>query len=384
MSEPAPPRSRALLLTHVFPDPQGVGLARRGWRWACELAAQHDLEIVLITRNEGQPVPPSPLPGRLRVVHCTGAPIASRGLADWFDPDAGAARALAALEGPRPARIVVFRFYLHDMAAQLPPDWRAIAEMDCDDLESATRWSLAALALRRGRWSAARACMAQARGYAKLERSLLPAYATVHVSAFEDAARLRRLPGMKAVHASPNKLVPEPDLVPAPMPVGGRTLLFVGALFYPPNEDALLWFARAVLPALRRRVPDVRIVAAGRAEEALVQQLARHGIVYVHSPADLRPLYAEATAVIAPVRGGGGTKLKVLEAWQHERPLVATSHAARGLAVESGRHLLVADRPLEFARHCAALLADPVLAAALVRDAAVLLKARYCLDAPTR
>jgi glycosyltransferase involved in cell wall biosynthesis len=379
MSGPAVPRGRALLLTHILPDPRGVGLARRGWRWACELAAQHELEVVLITRHEGRPVPPAPLPGTLRIVPCTGDPIAPRRLEDWFDPDAASAAALGALDGPRPARILVFRFYLHDMAALLPPDWRAIAELDCDDWESATRSSLAVLALRRGRLRSAGRQVAQAVRYARLERRLLPSYATVHVSAFEDAARLRRLPGIGAVRASPNKIVPEPGLAPTAAPVGGRTLLFVGALFYPPNEDAILWFAQAVLPALRRLVPDVRVVAAGRAEEDLQRHLARNGIAYVHAPEDLGPLYAGATAVIAPVRGGGGTKLKVLEAWQHGRPLVATSHATRGLAVEAGRHLLVADRPRNFARHCAAVLTDPALAMGLVCEAGALLQARYCL-----
>jgi len=175
MSTQAVGRGRAVLLTHVFPDPGGVGLARRGWRWACELAARHDeLEIILVTRHEGQHVPPFPLPGRLRIVHCTGKPIAPRNLTDWFDPDAGSASALGALDGPTPARIVVFRFYLHDMAAQLPVAWRAVAEMDCDDLESATRRSLAVLDLRHGRFRAAWARMADAWRYARLERRLLP------------------------------------------------------------------------------------------------------------------------------------------------------------------------------------------------------------------
>lgn len=381
MNDAPAARGRALMLTHVLPDPQGVGLARRGWRWVCELALQHDLEVLLVTRHEGQPIPPTPLPGRLRTIPLMGTPVAPRRLADWFDPDAAAAAALGALEGPRPQRIVVFRFYLHDLAALLPPDWRAMAEMDCDDWESATRWSLARLALRRGQLRTVGQRLAQALHYARLERRLLPSYATVHVAAHEDAARLRRLPGMRTVHASPNKIVPEPGLAPAALPPGGRTLLFVGALFYPPNEDALLWFARSVLPRLRRRVPDVRVVAAGRAEEDLQRQLAHHGIDYAHAPDDLAPLYAQATAAIAPVRGGGGTKLKVLEAWQHCRPLVATSHAARGLSAEHGRHLLIADRAEDFARQCAVVLLDPRLAAGLVREAGALLQARYCLGA---
>lgn len=383
MSDAQVPRSRAILLTHVLPDPQGVGLMRRGWRWACELAATHALDIVLVTRHAEAPVPRTPLPGRLHVVHCTGPALAPRALADWFEPDAGAAAALAALPGPAPGRVLVFRFYMHDLAAHLPAAWRAVAEMDCDDWESATRRSLAGLALRHGRWRAAAQGLLQARRYAQLERQLLPTYRTVHLSAFEDAARVGRLPGMREVRASPNRLVPDPGPDLPPPPKDGRTLLFVGALFYPPNEDALLWFARAVLPRLRRRVPDVQVVAAGRAEASLRQQLAAHGIAYAHEPADLRPLYAQATAVIAPVRGGGGTKLKVLEAWQYGRPVVATSHAARGLAVEPGRHLLVADRADRFARHCAALLTDPVLAERLAREAGRLLHAEYCLASPS-
>lgn len=372
-------RSRAVLLTHVLPSPDGVGLMRRGWRWACELAATHELDIVLVTRGAEGPVPRTPLPGTLHVVRCTGPALTRRRLADWFEPDAAAAAALGALPGPVPARVLVFRFYLHDLASHLPPAWRAVAEMDCDDWESATRRSLAGLALRRGRWRAAAARLVQSRRYARLERLLLPTYRTVHLAAVEDATRLARLPGMGEVRTSPNRIVADTPHVPSPPPAGGPTLLFVGALFYPPNEDAVLWFAQAVLPRLRRLVPDVQVIAAGRAEGSLRRRLAAHGITYAHEPADLRPLYAQATAVIAPVRGGGGTKLKVLEAWHYARPLVATAHAVRGLQVEPGRHVLVADRAGPFALHCAALLTDAALAARIAGEGERLLRAQYCL-----
>ncbi|WP_018387538.1 glycosyltransferase family 4 protein [Ancylobacter sp. FA202] len=372
-------RSRAVLLTHVLPSPDGVGLMRRGWRWACELAATHDLDIVLVTRGAEAPVARTPLPGALHVVHSTGPALKRRRLADWFEPDAAAAAALGALSGSVPARVLVFRFYLHDFASHLPPAWRAVAEMDCDDWESATRRSLAGLALRRGRWRTAAARLVQSRRYARLERLLLPSYRTIHLSAAQDATRLARLPGMGEVRTSPNLVVA--DAMPAlpPPPAGGRTLLFVGALFYPPNEDAVLWFTRSVLPLLRRLVPDVQVIVAGRADASLRRRLAAHGITYAHEPADLRPLYAQATAVIAPVRGGGGTKLKVLEAWHYARPLVGTSHAVRGLQVEPGRHVLVADRAGLFALHCAALLTDAALAARIADEGERLLRAQYCL-----
>ena len=81
MNDAPAARGRALLLTHVLPDPQGVGLARRGWRWVCELALQHDLEVLLVTRHEGQPIPPTPLPGRLRTIPLMGTPVAPRPIA---------------------------------------------------------------------------------------------------------------------------------------------------------------------------------------------------------------------------------------------------------------------------------------------------------------
>jgi glycosyltransferase involved in cell wall biosynthesis len=372
---------RALLLTHILPDPHGVGLYRRAWRWVAELAAQNELEILVITTF---PHPPArhPLPADVRFVHRTEPPIAPRDLADWFDPDASIAHILSGLSGPVPDRIVVYRFYMHDVAALLPPEWRAKAEIDCDDWEAATRFSLAVLAFRRRQYALAWSRLAEAVRYFRLERAAFSTYRMVHIAAFEDAARLRRLTGVRTITISPNKIVPTERTAPTAPAAGSKTLLFVGALFYPPNEDAMLWFGEAILPRLRRLVPDVRIVAAGRAEDSLKHRLALDGIDYVHSPDDLRPIYAQATAVIAPLRGGGGTKLKVLEAWLHERPVVATRHAARGLVAEPGRHLLVADTADDFARACAQVLADPELAARLVRDSHDLLRTHYLADEP--
>jgi polysaccharide biosynthesis protein PslH len=374
---------RAVLLTHVVPDPNGVGLARRAWRWATELAAERPLDILLVAPHQ-PPAPAYPLPGVLHFIQRAGPPLSSRGIADWIDTDRNVADILSRLPGPPPDRIVVFRFYLHDIAALLPPAWRSKAEIDCDDWEAGTRWSLAAIAFRRGDYSMARRRLGEAMRYARLERKILPSYARVHVSAWEDARWLRRLTGARNIVASPNRIVAEPGLTPSPLRAGSRMLLFVGALFYPPNEDALLWFGEAVLPELRRLAPDVRIVAAGSAEEPLRRRLAGFGIEHVHAPEDLAPLYAEAAAVIAPLRGGGGTKLKVLEAWQHERPLVATSHAMRGIEAQPGRHVLIADRPRDFARACALVLSDRGLAARLGREGGVLVRKAYTIAAPLK
>ncbi len=372
---------RALLLSPVVPDPKGNGLARRAWRWAAELAADHALDILVVS-SYPQSLPDRPLLGRMQVVPCKGPPIQSRKLADWIDPDARVVEAVSSLSGPVPDRIVVFRLYLHDVAMLLPQAWQARMELDCDDWEAATRFSLAGLALRHGRISAAWRRLIEAARYARVEREVFGAYKTVHVSAAEDIAGLRRLTGHRALNVCPNLIAPEPDLALCPPAAGSKTLLFVGTLAYPPNEDAMLWFGAAILPRLRRLVPQVRIVAAGRADARLQRRMARDGIEYVHAPAELRQIYADCAVVIAPLRGGGGTKVKVLEAWLHARPLVVTSHAARGFEAHAGQHFLVADSARDFAQACARLLTDPSLAARLARQGNELVRSNYLISDP--
>ena len=374
-------RPRAVLITATTPDPNGVGLALRAYRWVAELAAQYALDILVVS-NEPRPAPTHPLPARVAFLHRIGAPLNARPLEDWIAPDEPIRTTLVALSGPTPVRVVVFRAYLHDVAAHLPPEWRARAELDCDDWEAATRLSIAKLAVRHGRLRDAAQALRNGVRYAAIERRIFPTYKTVYLSAFEDVRRLRSLTGGRNFEALPNRIVADAALRPPPLAADSRTLLFVGALHYPPNDDAMRWFGKAILPRLRRLAPDVRVIAAGRAEGRLQRRLERDGIEYVHGPEDLAPIYAGAAAVIAPLRGGGGTKLKVLEAWRHGRPVVATSHAVRGLAARDGEHLLVANSPRAFAAACAQLLANAPLAAHLAANARALLDDRYTLAPP--
>ncbi|MGP8231290.1 MAG: glycosyltransferase family 4 protein [Methylovirgula sp.] len=383
MTDEAPRSGRAFLLSPVVPDARGNGLARRAWRWVAELAADHALEILVVSTYP-QPPPDRPLPARMQIVLCGSPPIHPRKLADWIDPDAPVVKSISSLSGPVPDRIVVFRLYLHDVAALLPQAWRVRMELDCDDWESATRLSLAGLALRHGRIRTALRRLLEAARYARLEREVFGAYKTVHVSAAEDIPRLRRLTGHRALDVCANLIAPEPGLMPRPPAPGNKTLLFVGTLTYPPNEDAMLWFGAAILPRLRRLVPQVRVVAAGRADEHLQRCMASDGIEYVHAPAELRQIYADCAVVIAPLRGGGGAKIKVLEAWLYARPLVATSHVARGFEARAGEHFLVADNARDFAQACAQLLDDPGLAARLAREGNELVRSRYLINGPEK
>jgi glycosyltransferase involved in cell wall biosynthesis len=138
-------------------------------------------------------------------------------------------------------------------------------------------------------------------------------------------------------------------------------LLIVGTLAYPPNQDAVGFFAREVLPLLWAARPDVTLDVVGRgpAPRDVVDALQDRRCRLHESPIDLTPFYSEAALVVAPVRRGLGTRIKVIEALAQEKALVATSFAPAGLGLESGKHYVAADSACDLARACAELLANP-------------------------
>lgn len=143
-------------------------------------------------------------------------------------------------------------------------------------------------------------------------------------------------------------------------------LLFTGTLDYAPNADAVRWFVAEVLPLVRARNREARLIVVGRNPPADVLALAREGEVEVTGWVDdLTPYQRAASVAVAPLRFGGGTKLKVLEALAAGRPLVATSVAAAGIAIADGQHLLVRDDAASFAAAVSELLENDARASEL-------------------
>jgi sugar transferase (PEP-CTERM/EpsH1 system associated) len=123
----------------------------------------------------------------------------------------------------------------------------------------------------------------------------------------------------------------------------GPNLVFTGRMDYRPNIDAVRWFAREVLPLLRRRVPAVRFWIVGASPTNEVRDLAALTSVQVTGRvADTRPYLASADVVVAPLRIARGIQNKVLEAMAMARPVVATPEAFEGVRAEPGRDILLA------------------------------------------
>jgi sugar transferase (PEP-CTERM/EpsH1 system associated) len=147
------------------------------------------------------------------------------------------------------------------------------------------------------------------------------------------------------------------------------TLLYVGAMHYYPNADAVRFFFETMYERIRQAVPDVRVQIVGHAPAPDIEQLVRFpGVEVTGSVADVRPYYEEATAFIVPLRLGGGTRLKIIEAMAMGLPVVSTTVAAEGLSVQPGEDILIADDPSSFIESVLRLLADSELRQRIARS----------------
>jgi glycosyltransferase involved in cell wall biosynthesis len=193
----------------------------------------------------------------------------------------------------------------------------------------------------------------------------------------EDAAALEAIvPGLGAV-VVPNGVDVAGATAPAPGP--DPAVFFAGKLDYRPNVDACEWLVRDVLPRIRRRVPSVRVVLAGRDPAPAVRRLAGAGVEVTGplSDAALAARRAAAWVEVVPLRMGSGVRFKALEAMAAGVPLVATTLGAAGTGARPGEHALIADDAPGFAAAVTTLLEQPPRRAALARAARALAAERH-------
>jgi sugar transferase (PEP-CTERM/EpsH1 system associated) len=137
-------------------------------------------------------------------------------------------------------------------------------------------------------------------------------------------------------------------------------VVFVGALDYRANIDAVTWFADEVWPAVRSQHPELELALVGREPVPAVRRLAKiPGIRVFANVPDVRPHLAAAKIVIAPLRIARGIQNKVLEAMAMANPVICSPAALEGLSAEPGRHLALADQPAQWQQTIAAWTENP-------------------------
>lgn len=224
----------------------------------------------------------------------------------------------------------------------------------------------------------------EARLLCRVERSLAERVGALFCVSNADAEYFR-IAGGTAVHVVPNGVDCQTY---AGLPTGRRQanplVLFIGAMSWEPNVSAAGFLARRVLPELRQQWPQARLRVVGRDPVTAVRELAcLPGVEVTGTVPDVVPHLAEASALAVPLEAGGGTRLKILEAFAAGLPVVSTPVGCEGLNVRPEEHLLVADRT-DFAAVLNRVLFDGSFAHVMAERSRLLAREHYDWQPITR
>jgi sugar transferase (PEP-CTERM/EpsH1 system associated) len=149
----------------------------------------------------------------------------------------------------------------------------------------------------------------------------------------------------------------------APFAKNGPVFMFTGAMDYLPNIEAVIWFSKHVLPAIRAAFPGAKFMIVGSNPSSRVRNLADDPAIVVTGRVESTAAYlAHADVAVAPLMIARGIQNKVLEAMAMARPVVVSNGALTGISAISGHHLISAESTADWSEHCIALIRDPARA----------------------
>ncbi len=270
--------------------------------------------------------------------------------------------------------------YLQQIAAQRGEASTPLLVYDAHNAETVIqRRAFQTDRLQPHRWFAALYSRLQLPRLARLERHTCALADTVLCVSAEDRAALREmLPGLHPMLLPNGIFLDDYPTTVKPAGLPAPALVFSGKMDYRPNVDAVLWFAREILPRVRKTHVETTFVVAGKAPVPRVQRLAENPGITVTGPVpDVRPYIAAATVYVIPLRMGGGTRFKMLEGMALRRPIVSTTIGAEGFPVANGRELLLADSADEQASAICSLIDDAQTRARLGMAGRAFVEARY-------
>ena len=365
-------RAKLLFLSHTLPFPPDGGVNIRTWHTYRLLAQAFDVTALCFYRRQHRPTPADVERGlegmrrygraeafaipqewsraRLLRDHATSV-LTGRAYTILAYEDAAYRRRVA----EELSRCDIVHVDSLDLAGYLPLVRQAGKPVVCShhNVESTLLRRRAAT-----EGSAARRAylMHQAGLYDRVERAWCPRLSLNLACSPNDAEEFRQLaPG------APFTVVPNGVDVGYFTPSAGtRGIVFVGGLDWFPNRDALQYFADEIRPRLDPALAQP-VHFVGRAGEADRAAFRAKGIELTGHVPDIRPFVAEAACFIVPLRSGGGTRLKVLDAWSMGKAIVSTSVGCEGLATRDGENILIRDDAAGFADAITDLLRDAAL-----------------------
>jgi len=215
----------------------------------------------------------------------------------------------------------------------------------------------------------------------------------VFVTAVDQEEILQRtasmMPDTDASRTAPARPYPSTSVIPIcvdtddkPLVTRREQLLAVthlGTMFWPPNVEGVLWFAREVFPKVLAQMPEARFVIVGKDPPQEVQDLTlqvRNVQVTGYVP-DPEPYLAETGVFIVPLRAGGGMRVKIIDGWSWGLPIVSTSIGAEGTEIAEGENILIGDTPEALAEAVVRVLKEPALGERLRAQGRAWVEAHY-------
>lgn len=159
-----------------------------------------------------------------------------------------------------------------------------------------------------------------------------------------------------------------------------HSLVFVGSIGYVPNHDGVIFFLDKILPLIRKQIPDIKVYIVGKDPPKEIRQKAGENVIITGFVEDVRPYVWKSSVYIVPLRMGGGTRLKVLEALAMRKPLVTTSIGCEGIDLTHKEQALIVDEPEKFSESVVQLLKDKKLRHKLSYSGYELVRKKYAWD----
>lgn len=378
---------RVLFLSHCIPHPPHSGGRIRSYHVLRELAKEFEVELLAFSRQADHPTPearkrslahlgtvlsrvssPGPVgsdDSRIRFLwdhlrsRITGRPysyfqFANRGFA---------AELREALEKRRPGLIHLDTLHLLRWLDELPavPIVCVHHDVESELLRRTSEREENRLRRTYLAWQADR--------FRRVEESLCPLFAANVVTSERDAKRISRIAPGSPVTVVPNA-VDTSRLPPCdPSMVTEGRVLFLGSTDFSPNRDAVAWLLDEIWPRVRECRPSASLCIVGKVSDEDRRLFeSSPGVRTAGRVPDVRPYVEEAVCTVVPMRFGGGTRIKILEAWALGRPVVSTPLGCEGLRGVDGKNILLRDAPDAFADAVVALIDDAGLRRSLVEE----------------
>ena len=379
-----------LMISPVVPDADGSGRAKRAHQWVHYLSRTCCVHLLVVESGTASTINADKLNLPVESLHILNSGKSKGWLKHFRFQIQGINQSqqdmlLGWYRDRSFDRLICFRIYLSQYAIYLRKisciNW---IELDLDDLESETWYKIAGLLLTNGKVRKAYRHLYHSLRFYCQESKMAKVYRRIYVCSKADQAKLSKRFPHTPIGVFPNRLL-QPLVEPAAAH-NPYDLLFVGLLSYYPNEEAVRWFVREVMPKLRASGGPWRFIIAGYgAKNRLHQWLTQYDDVMMLGAVDrLEPLYAQAGQVVVPLKAGGGTKLKMIEAMLHGCPVVATGEAAYGLELVPELHYLPAETADEFANQCIALAKERRLRQELTANARDFMERFYVYEVTQR